>query len=516
MVAAVAEAFRAPSRLSRWLPWLLPAAGGLAAVRTLQPVWSADPHYHYGWAVPLLCAWLFGERWRSRPAPADGPAGAGGFAWRLTFLLVAWGPIRLVREAFPDWRPVLWAAGLWLVALTLTLLHRAGGRPWLRHFAFPAGFFLTGVPWPTLVERPVLDGLLHCDATVVTHTLTLLGQPALQRGNLIETARGLLGIDEACSGMRSIQAALMIALFIGEWFRLRLAGRAGLLVSGLALAFVANVGRSLWLAWTAARNGLEAVAQNHDPAGWLTLGVCVAGLWLIAWRLRAGTAPDRTAPTPLPPARPLPVWTIWMLGAGLLVAEGGTETWYRWRERSLTPARSWTVAWPVERPGFHRLEIRPAVRTVLQIDDGAAAAWRPPGGGEWCVHWLRWEPRPVARAILARYHTPDVCLPATGCLLRGESDPVAVATAGGAIPFRGYTFEEEGRAVFVFYLLAEDRAAGRPAAGGSLPLARLRLVWEGQRRTGQTALHIAIRGLTTEAEAVAALQREAPALVVAR
>ena len=516
MVASVAEVLRASLRLSRSLPWLLLAAFWLVAAHTLQPVWIADPHYQYGWAVPLLCAWLFAERWRSRPAPGIPNENIPGFVLLLVLLLVSGWPIRLVHEAFPDWRPVLWAAGFWLVALTLALLHRVGGRPWLRHFGFPVAFVLTAIPWPTLIERPVLNGLMHLDASAVTHTLTLLGQPALQRGNLIETASGLLGIDEACSGMRSIQAAVMIALFLGEWFRLRRVGRLGLVAAGLALAFGVNFGRSLLLAWTAARRGMDAVAENHDPAGWATLGICVAGLWLFAWMLRDRENSRRTAPVARPTARPLPGWTVWMLGAGLLVAEGGTEIWYRWRESTLPPAQSWSVAWPESRPDFRRIEIRPAVRAVLQIDTGAAAAWRSPDGVEWFAHWLRWEPRPVARAILAQFHTPDVCLPAAGCLLRAEAGIVAVATAAGAMPFRGYTFEEDGRAVFVFYLLTEDRNGAPSHTGGSLPVARLRLVWEGKRHTGQTALHIAIRGLTNEAEAVAALQREVATLVVAR
>jgi hypothetical protein len=37
---------------------------------------------------------------------------------------------------------------------------------------------------------------------------------------------------------------------------------------------------------------------------------------------------------------------------------------------------------------------------------------------------------------------------------------------------------------------------------------RLRLVWAGQRKTGQTAIHVAIRGIESPSAAADALRRE--------
>ena len=38
----------------------------------------------------------------------------------------------------------------------------------------------------------------------------------MPHGNVIETTGGFVDIDTACSGIRSLQAALMLALFFGE------------------------------------------------------------------------------------------------------------------------------------------------------------------------------------------------------------------------------------------------------------------------------------------------------------
>ena len=55
---------------------------------------------------------------------------------------------------------------------------------------------------------------------MTVQALHLFGIPALQNGNLIEVKTGLLGINEACSGIRSFQATLMVSLFLGELYQM--------------------------------------------------------------------------------------------------------------------------------------------------------------------------------------------------------------------------------------------------------------------------------------------------------
>jgi hypothetical protein len=168
------------------------------------------------------------------------------------------------------------------------------------------------------------------------------------------------------------------------------------------------------------------------------------------------------------------------------------------------------VSWPEDRSGFHRLEIRPEVRSILGLDTGEAAAWRDVVGGDWVIHRLRWEPRPLARAILAQYHSPDVCLPAAGCIQKADLGLVSIAGPGGTVSLRGYEFEESGHPLFVFYALREDWMSEDQEPGRSLPWARLRLVWQGRRSSGQTAIHVALRGASDAAEAIARARRELP------
>ena len=97
-------------------------------------------------------------------------------------------------------------------------VYLAGGNSWLRHFTFPILFFLVAVPWPTSLEQIVIQGLMRIDALINVEILTAIGIPAVQLGNVIEVGSGFVGIDEACTGIRSLQATFMVSLFLGEFY----------------------------------------------------------------------------------------------------------------------------------------------------------------------------------------------------------------------------------------------------------------------------------------------------------
>jgi exosortase len=496
---------------TKWLPVAAAVALWLVLFARLANEWSVNPQYGYGWAVPFLGAFVFWERWRMRPAP-DASERAGGTLIAGALLLAAvWLPTRVILEAFPDWRPVLWAMAIVAVALSLLILSATGERAWFRHFLFPILFVLVAVPWPTPVENVAIQNLMTVNAGIATDTLTLFGHPAVQRGNLIEIGGGFVGIDEACSGMRSMQAALMIALLMGELFRFSVARRGLMVGAGLIIAFGTNVGRSLYLVSKAATEGVDAIAGVHDNAGLLTMGVCIVGLWILGWLLRRRGA----AAQPLvvdhghARTRALPLFGAVIL-ATVVAAEAATEAWFSLRGGSEIPQRPWILSWPEGRQGFTTREVIGNVKTVLGIDTGTAAGWIAPDGSRWIAHFLRWEPAPLAKAILAKYHSPEVCMPASGAVLRENLGRIDLAPGDGmsALPFHQFVFEEDGAPVHVFYMIIEDRSAARSGVSASMIEERLRLVWAGQRKTGQTAIHVAIRGIESPSAAADALRRE--------
>ena len=269
------------------------------------------------------------QKVKSRKQKAAGEEGRGQWSvvsgpvvlWSLALCALLYAPTRLVQEANPEWSLVSWALAFEVIGLTLLTIHLLLGasaprtsdfpssvaEPVLRSdtaegglrrvdglrtsdFAFPICFFLVAVPWPYFIERPVIQGLTRLNTACAIEILGWLNIPALQQGNVIELRTGEVGIDEACSGIRSLQATLMLSLFFGEFYSLKAMRRALLVLSGFGLAFLFNVGRTTLLTWVAAREGVAAISQWHDPAGVTILVGCFVGLWGIA---RALQKPER-------------------------------------------------------------------------------------------------------------------------------------------------------------------------------------------------------------------------------
>src|SRR4029077_13034824 len=121
------------------------------------------------------------------------------------------------------WHPeiVLWSICSIVVLLTLAIFYFRGGPSLARAEVFPVAFFLTAVPWPPRFEQPLTTALMKWVAVATTELLHWFGIEAQTSGGAIALRSGLVGITEACSGVRSMQAGIMFGLAMGEWFLLR-------------------------------------------------------------------------------------------------------------------------------------------------------------------------------------------------------------------------------------------------------------------------------------------------------
>jgi exosortase/archaeosortase family protein len=59
----------------------------------------------------------------------------------------------------------------------------------------------------------------------------------------------------------------MVSFFFGELYRASFRRRTLFLLAGILIAFFCNVGRTFFLSWTAASQGIESVPKWHDWAG---------------------------------------------------------------------------------------------------------------------------------------------------------------------------------------------------------------------------------------------------------
>jgi exosortase len=479
-------------------------------IKDLSLYWATDPQYSFGWFGPLLCAYLFLTRWLSRP-PAE-PASWPGARWVFWIAALAFLPTWLVEQPNPDWRGLSWVLALEVVILTLCAIYFVGGRSWLRHFAFSICFILTTLPWPKGLEAFLIQGLMQVVAWVTVGLLNLSHIAALQHGNLIEVKTGLLGIDEACSGVRSLQASVMVSLLLGELYRATSRRRILFLLSGFLIAFFCNVGRTFFLSWTAATQGIESVSKWHDWAGIIELVICFVALWGCVHLMcrkslklpRPVTASSDTDRAP----RPFPRGVLIAFGSWLVVTVLSTEIWYRAHETAKT--LKWSFEFPTAKDNFSDVVI-PDLG-----DERRAASWTETDGSRWTAFFFKWEAGPPRSRVYARMHRPEICLPAAGYKLREERD-ITIKAKNLSLPFRALDFDYDGQEVHIFYCLWQDRfkteEPPRIRDRWDDRLIGLESVLLGERNLGQQTLEIAIFGYTSSQEAENALRRQIDDLI---
>ena len=460
----------------------------------LQVEWSLNPQYNYGWTVPFLALLILWFRWQRRPDPNPGDqhlAVAGCVEWILLAFLF---PIRVVQEANPDWRFLSWFLALSVVVFSLLSIYRVGGSGWLKHFAFPVCLPLAGVPWPVQFENFIVQTMMRAVASLAVEIAGWFGVGAFQLGNVIQLRNGFVGVDEACSGVKTLQAGIMVALVLGELMQLRWSRRIALLVLGCGWVFVCNVFRATALVFLAANSGLDALVRWHDWIGTAALLCGLAGMLGLAWLWK--TEPENVSRDRQ--AFPVPgnLKSQGLVLAWLVFVFVGTEVWYRSHERSLVERPSWDVNWPAGNETVATLAIPETTRVILRYDDARTAAWEQPPGVRWWSFFARWKPQRAALQLV-RSHSPEICLPAVGRNFRMARPDLKLQAGRISLDFRSYEFEQNGRPLFVFVCIQEDkRLLTSPADAAEWNLrGRLRAALDGKRNLGQRLLELAVLGL---------------------
>jgi len=591
----------------KWLLVLFPLAYlWFRLINNLRLEWTTNPQYGYGLLVPFLCIGLLIRRWHgfseiggqrvvdedeSRKQEIESrnakqirnsksteqkfisafPISAFQFlAIALAFLYL---PTRLIEAAVPVWNPIQWLLGIEAVGLTLCVIYLGKGRGWLRELAFPICFFLVAVPWPSLVEQPIIQHLTRASAAIVVELLGWLGVPAMTHGNVIEVGTGMVGIDEACSGIRSFQSSLMISLFFGEFYRLS-AGRRWLLVPlGFLFSMAFNICRMSLLTLIAAKKGVAAISEYHDEAG-ITIAICCTlALWGLALLLRkqkvesskqpgevetpVGYGSDSTGRArfhgpgkaetqnksetlkaagetgkatsraegnrnlfqlsdfPISAFSNVRVFATSLL-IWLVLVEAGVQLWYHIRESHLKPGPAWTLTFPRANQTLRDIPMDSKTQYLLRFDEGKQAAWSEADGTQWQAFYFSWLPGRVA-GYLAKRHTPEICLTAEGLKLLSGPKLAMMDIHGVELPMRCYVFQTAEGVAQVFQCRWEVGATKEDYVDEeSARYNLIRAIWAGRGNQGQKVLEFVISGMDDPEQAKQALERELDKLIVVK
>jgi exosortase len=490
-----------------WAVWIGLAAVWWLAIRMLWIEWEIDPQYSYGFLVPILCVVLFFQRWRDRPLHGESEnlfrLGMAALP-TLSFLLA----VQPFYEANPEWRIPGILGALSAVLLTLLLLWCIGGYAWMRHFLFPVGFFLIAIPWPRNAEEAIMGFFMEKNAMAALEILHWLGYEAVRRGHLIALPTGTLGVEEACSGVRSLQSGIMASLFLGEVFRFSRFFRSILVSISLLVALFGNFLRTTILSIIAYKEGVDAIEKWHDMAGYVILISTLVTLWLIAHfystirnkRNPASATINDSPDKPLTISKPIALACISTFFLAM-VSLAGTELWYRAHEAGTMSESSWTLK--SGSAGTMPIQIPERTRRILFFPDGFSERFADSEGRKWQIFYLRW---PAGRTAIQalNIHDPRTCLASIGMVLEKQLNSLTIQVGKESFRFRVFLFRDAGRHVLVFHSIIaggisseHDSYEDETISGeGDTLRGRWNVVAKGIRNRGQTLLEAAVWNTT--------------------
>jgi len=287
---------------SVYLPILL-TLGCFAALLSilLWPAWRHNPDVSHGLFMPVVFIFLI---YHARSAGPRRYLHDGGRTFAATAALAAAGLALLfvggLYAAAVDWSNALVA---FLLATALSLLlggalvvfadDRVRWIPFNWTACVAAGLWPLSAPIPPGTYTRLTVGLQIWVSDAVVHTLHAFGVVAFQQGNVIQLATAAVGVEEACSGVRSLVSCVFVGIFFSASLVSRPRARALIIALAAPLALGMNFIRSLTLTLLA-NSGVDIAGTWHDATGYAVLGITAALLAGLALSLERGTR--RTSP----------------------------------------------------------------------------------------------------------------------------------------------------------------------------------------------------------------------------
>jgi exosortase len=425
---------------------------GLALCIDLWPQWRGNPDLYHGLLMPLICVLLLQESGRigvqRHPRPgsltviAAGLLAAGGIACLsaagLFAVSLGWSPSIvgfMLAGAF---------AGLLLSAVLALSVEPLRIVP-LNWCAFSAAaLWLLAAPMPPGTYGTVTTRLQGWVTGNVITALDLLGIAARQHGNLIELARTTVGVEEACSGIRSLVSCIFTGFFLSAFLLRRRWTRIVLIAAAAPLAVVMNFMRSLTLTLLA-NAGVNINGFWHDATGFAVLGLASIALIVIALSLESRHRPA-TVVTAVPRegkiSTPALYLTLMMPAAGLLLGAALTGFFVirtRPANSKAPPAPDLSALLPAESSGWSVASAMDLNRFAgtLQTDCLIQRTYfkgTPDRFTQITVYIAYWPPGRTSVSTVD-LHTPDACWPGVGWIpVVSATTRVAPAVAGRTLP----------------------------------------------------------------------------------
>lgn len=247
-----------------------------------------------------------------------------------------------------------------LLLLILALVWTVLGNQVIRVLAFPVLFIAFAIP----IWFPLSPVLQNITADVVFGAIRLLSIPALRQDNMIVLPAGTLSIEEACSGLRYLLAALTLGTLYAYMNYSSLRARLIVVLVAASSAVLANILRVFIVVYLGYTTEMQhPLVADHLALGWYLFAGLVVILLFFDARLNnasstaesiASVAPHETASTT---CKNTPVYYfIVVMSVSILVSAAPTIV-YQVRHYSFNGSTKAVPELPQDTEGWLRTDI---------------------------------------------------------------------------------------------------------------------------------------------------------------
>jgi len=429
--------------------------------------WGSESYYNFGTYVPFLALGLFWFAFKDlKPDPH--PA-TWLFGLAVLFILPAF-PAFALSEVNPFWRVPLWVMGLCAWGFSSTILYILFGYQGFRRSLFPFFFLLTMIPWPYRLEVIIVQTLTGIVVSIAMQLLHFVGYPVTLAGNSFALGEIAIGVNEACSGIRSFQALFMVSLFLGSVFGHSYLQRIIVLLLLPFVVIVINAFRATFLAIVVIEDGQAAYDKWHDPAGYIAFIVSMALIYglieLTGMILKKKKHPDSSSQTEQPAntqntsrSLPAPLKTSLLAALPALVFLS-SEGWFRFHERNTPPAPSWSLSLPPkDAASMQVLDIHPTIENLLGYDYATRFIHKLDNDTVLEVYFYGYLASNKLSSVSSYGHSPTICMEASGASLVSRFPQLDLNLDGIQIPLQHFLFKapNDETPLNVFWVVWENR-----------------------------------------------------------
>ena len=409
--------------------------------------WGGESYYNFGWFVPFLAMWLLVKS-LSQITPSTPAKLRYHFLISALCILCAI-PFHALSEVNPFWRLPLWIQAFFYFSFSLTQIPMLLGWPGVRRAVFPLFFLTTMIPWPFRFEVVMVQFLTKVVVFFAMHGLHFLGYPVELTGNSFVLGDMNIGVNEACSGIRSFQALFMVTLFLGSLFGQGWKRRLAAVLILPMIVIAVNSARAVFLALQAIENGSSAYEDWHDPAGYIAFGVSMVLIYAFIELFNVGARESKPSHETHVSflrdalARFRAPGLVFALPALPVFLFASVEGWFRYNEMRFTSSDAWDLVIPsVSTSTIKVSDFEDYSKTLLGFDYGKHFVKSLPGRGSCIVYYYGYSKSNMIASVSSYYHSPTVCMKSGGAFLDEQFPDLAFQIEGGPVlDLKHYTFK---------------------------------------------------------------------------